>query len=209
MRGFDCAHRLSAQETHPVFPSPSSRSPSIIPHIKCPGSKVGSTTTALGVLLRSPSALVVATDLTQCLEDLKTNPDPVGGVDPWGHPTSPAAAVGSAYKSRTFQLGVFLSTVLRGGSSLAGSCQPVPLRFQKLCRYFTLSESSFHFVAIRIVYQNALRASSVIVSVGSPALATLSLVLTILNDRSKAGTHQVQEHDRPRESIGIPSSNLP
>ena len=57
------------------------------------------------LLLFFYSSLVVATNFGQCLEDLKKDPDAVGGVDSWGNPTSPAAAVGFTYKTCTERCG--------------------------------------------------------------------------------------------------------
>jgi hypothetical protein len=50
-------------------------------------------------LLLSFSSLVAAVNFTQCLEDLKNDPNATGGVDFHGHPTSPADAVGLTYKA--------------------------------------------------------------------------------------------------------------
>ena len=45
------------------------------------------------------SSLVVATNFAQCLDDLRNDPNATGAVDPHGHSTTPAEAVGLTYKT--------------------------------------------------------------------------------------------------------------
>ena len=57
------------------------------------------------LLLLSFSSLVAAVNFTQCLQDLKNDPNATGGVDSHGHPTSPAQAVGFTYRTCTARCG--------------------------------------------------------------------------------------------------------
>ena len=40
------------------------------------------------------SSLTAAVNLTRCLEDFRSDPNSIGGIDSRGHPTNPAEAVG-------------------------------------------------------------------------------------------------------------------
>ena len=51
------------------------------------------------------SSFVVASNLTQCLQDFANDPNATGGVDSKGQPTSPAEAVGLTYKACTARCG--------------------------------------------------------------------------------------------------------
>ena len=145
------------------------------------------------LLLFFYSSLVVATNFGQCLEDLKKDPDAVGGVDSWGNPTSPAAAVGFTYKTCTERCGSrpvppnwkdfsqrFPSWLLPWLALVS----QLPFGAENYIDNFFSSEPSPYFVTSTIAYQNALHASPVVISVGSPALAAYSLILTALNARS-------------------------
>ena len=145
------------------------------------------------LLLLFPS-LIVATNFTQCLEDLRNDPDAVGGVDSWGNPTSPAAAVGFTYKTCTERCGSspvppnwwdfsqqFPSWLLPWLALVS----QLPFNSGNYLDDFASSESSSsHFFTSPIACLNVFRASSVVMSVGSPALAAYSLILTALNARS-------------------------
>ena len=144
------------------------------------------------LLLLSFSSLVMATNFTQCLEDIKTNPNAVGAVDSWGYPTSPAAAVGFTYKTCLEQCGsspvpfswrdfsqLFSAWILPWLALIT----QLPFGSRNYLDDFVSSESSFRFIAGPIAYQSAIHVS-VVMSVGSPALATYSLVLTALNNRT-------------------------
>ena len=138
-------------------------------------------------------SLAVATNFGQCLEDLRNDPDAVGGVDSWGNPTSPAAAVGFTYKTCTERCGsspvpfswedfsqLFPSWLLPWLALIS----QLPFGSGNYLDDFASSEPSFRFVTSPIAYQNALYAPPVVMSVGSPALAAYSLILTALNARS-------------------------
>ena len=56
-------------------------------------------------LLLFYSSLATATNLTQCLEDFRTDPNAVGGVDSRGRPAGAAEAVGLTYKTCTARCG--------------------------------------------------------------------------------------------------------
>ena len=51
------------------------------------------------LLLLSFSSLVVAIGITDCLEDFKSDPNAIGGVDSRGYPTSAGEAVGFTYQT--------------------------------------------------------------------------------------------------------------
>ena len=139
------------------------------------------------------SSLVVATNYTQCLEDFNKNSSAIGGVDAWGHPTSPAAAVGLTYKTCTERCGsspvpfswrdfsqLFSAWILPWLALIT----QLPFGSKNYLDDFVSSESSFRCITGPVAYQTAIHTSSVVMSVGSPALAAYSLVLTALNNRS-------------------------
>jgi hypothetical protein len=145
------------------------------------------------LLLLLFSSLVVAKSLGQCLQDFQKDPGAVGGVDSWGHPTSPAAAVGFTYKACTKQCGSSPMPFVWGDFAqlfpswllpwLALISQ-LPFGSGNYLDDFASSGSSFRFITSPVPYRSAPRTSSVVMSVGSPALAAYSLALTALNARS-------------------------
>lgn len=110
-------------------------------------------------------------NLTDCLNKLKSDPTATGGVDYKGRPTSLGQAVGLTYESCESQ------------------CGPSPESFN--WRHFAQLFSSWLLPWLALTSQlpfgsgnQANDFMSFIMSVGSPALAAYSLVLTSLNLRS-------------------------
>lgn len=122
------------------------------------------------LLLPLLPSLVAAVNFTHCLDNFRNDPNATGGVDSRGNPTSPAQAVGLTYETCMNTCG--------SGSEIF------------YWREFTLYFSTWLLPWLALISQLPFGSEnykddllSVIMSIGSPALACYSLVLTALNAR--------------------------
>ena len=149
--------------------------------------------TRIFFLLLFSSSLVAATNFTQCLQDFMSDPNAVGGVDSKGQPTSPAEAVGLTYEACTelcgtgpeaFNWRTFAQLFSAWLLPWLALISQLPFGSGNYVDDFVSGKLFIPLITNSIAHLNDFHTGSVVLSLGSPALAAYSLVLTSLNTRS-------------------------
>ena len=136
------------------------------------------------------TSLVAAVDFTQCLADFKTNPNATGGVDSHGHNVSAADAVGLTYRTCAERCGT--SAEAFNWRQFAQAFALWLLPWLALVNQLPFGSENYvdDFVSGRYSSRSSLVSSltrkyhhtlSVVMTVGSPALAAYSLAITSFN----------------------------
>ena len=137
------------------------------------------------------SSLVAATNFAQCLDDFRNDPNAIGGVDSQGRPTSPAEAVGLTYKTCTARCGGDAERFewREFAWSLSSWVLPwlilisqLPFGSGNYADDFVSGLPSFPFITDSLSLTR-IPTTTVVISLGSPALVAYSLFLTSLTAR--------------------------